>query len=811
MDALTALEEHNRDALELARCAAIASRIEPALLRALRFELLPHADVAAEADLWWSDLVDLRAADAVRLSARALEALHAWLAERPQRVRDAYRIVRRVHRDASPFARLQEWLSYRALITPRHPIVAGTLAAVVGTIVRDEPRRDEAAAWALVALPRLPSVLRELPAFWSLAFAANRHGRGAVVLDGTHAAAALFEAARQAFDLGLAAGPVELELGHDGDHLVLRRSDRPPRPGGLIVPDLSPLVIAVTSGDDTEVVIVDARAGTPLRAASLPITIEAIDGSLYELRARPVRSRVDFGLVIGIDHYQSLPPLRGAVRDANAFRDWLLDRNGGGLSTDNTWMILSAAEPETPTQDSIDHTLVQIVERARTVEGARRLYLYFSGYGARSEGARSVTLLLSRWSPSLARLALSLDHFVSALAATGVFEEIVVFVDSQIDHAAPVIGLGPTFTMPSAARTPTRTFIAFTAESGRLAYETRDSSPSHGILTRCLLSILRAPGVSAHDLKRRLTAELPRLRPSLRAEVMNGLRDDSYFGRRGARFAETRRLRCGLVSKDERLHAMLAQSLTRSPLLELVDPEDAEVRLEQVDGRWFVTDDVHGTEPDSVLLALTERQLDHARVVLEHYYRYAWPLRMAEAAEDAYALQISVLACPSIDLAPEQAQAADLDEIQPAAHSLGGPIHDLAVGARVCFRVTNISERPLRVALVNSAASGKVQILGEDVIDGRSQFIFWARGNLGKPFIMSLPPGATHAIDRLTALGTTQMTANLDHLRLDRTIADTVADRGGGVARDIDAGLDEITPGNEPWAADRAIVRTRAI
>jgi hypothetical protein len=76
---------------------------------------------------------------------------------------------------------------------------------------------------------------------------------------------------------------------------------------------------------------------------------------------------------------------------------------------------------------------------------------------------------------------------------------------------------------------------------------------------------------------------------------------------------------------------------------------------------------------------------------------------------------------------------------------------------------------------------------------------------------MSLPRGATHAIDRLTALGTTQMTANLDHLRLDRTIADTVADRGGGVARDIDAGLDEITPGNELWAADRAIVRTHAI
>jgi hypothetical protein len=414
--------------------------------------------------------------------------------------------------------------------------------------------------------------------------------------------------------------------------------------------------------------------------------------------------------------------------------------------------------------------------------------------------------LLPRWSRTRARLALSLNRYLGALAATQVFEEIVAFVDCPIELLLEASGLAPTFAMRDVARTPTRSFVAFAAETGRPAFETRDSNPSQGILTGCLLSILRAPGISARDLKQRLEVEILQLDAYLRAEVTNGLRDDSYFGRRGARLATTGKLRYALVPQDDRLSAQLA----RSPLLELVDLDDAEVRLERVDGRWFLTDDVHGTEPDSVLLALTARQLDRARAVLEHYYNYARPLHMAEDAEAPDALRISILACPPIDLGPAEASAAALDEIRPAAYAFAGPIHDVADGARVCFRITNTSEIPLRVALVNSAASGKVQFLGEQVIDPGRSHVFWAGGQLGKPFAMSLPEGETRAIDRLTALGTAQMTADLGYLRSSRTFADAIADRGGGTSRDIDLGLEEITLANELWAADRAIVRTRA-
>lgn len=283
MEALNALDEQNRNVHALARCAVIASRIEPALLRTLRFELLPHADVASEADVWWSDLVDLRAADAIRFSIRGLHVLYRELADDPALVRAAYRIVRRVHRDASPFARLQEWLCYRALVTPDHRCIANMLAAIADAIVRDSARRDEAAVWAVTALPRLPAAVRTLPAFWSLMFAANRHGRSIVLIDEEPPAAALSHSAELIPEF-LAGDPIELEIARDGEDLLLRPSDRPPIPDGLLVPDVAPVILGVQSGNTSRVVSMNGPGWTRVPAATLPIAVETIDGRRYELR-----------------------------------------------------------------------------------------------------------------------------------------------------------------------------------------------------------------------------------------------------------------------------------------------------------------------------------------------------------------------------------------------------------------------------------------------------------------------------------------------------------------------------------------------
>ena len=63
--------------------------------------------------------------------------------------------------------------------------------------------------------------------------------------------------------------------------------------------------------------------------------------------------------------------------------------------------------------------------------------------------------------------------------------------------------------------------------------------------------------------------------------------------------------------------------------------------------------------------------------------------------------------------------------------------YSLEVEDGFCVQVRNASIRRLRVTLVNCAASGKVELLGDQVIDPRSYYRFW-RGNVqGSPFVAS--------------------------------------------------------------------------
>ena len=54
---LETTEKRFPNAVRLARVVSLASRIEPELLRQARLQLLPSLDAGAEADLWFSPLV----------------------------------------------------------------------------------------------------------------------------------------------------------------------------------------------------------------------------------------------------------------------------------------------------------------------------------------------------------------------------------------------------------------------------------------------------------------------------------------------------------------------------------------------------------------------------------------------------------------------------------------------------------------------------------------------------------------------------------------------------------------------------------
>jgi hypothetical protein len=60
-----------------------AAYVEPQLLRRLRLRLLPSADVGAEADLWFGDLVDSRGVDSIVLDRDVASILRAELKHHP--------------------------------------------------------------------------------------------------------------------------------------------------------------------------------------------------------------------------------------------------------------------------------------------------------------------------------------------------------------------------------------------------------------------------------------------------------------------------------------------------------------------------------------------------------------------------------------------------------------------------------------------------------------------------------------------------------------------------------------------------------
>lgn len=244
---------------------------------------------------------------------------------------------------------------------------------------------------------------------------------------------------------------------------------------------------------------------------------------------------VDFGLVIGIDHYSGAPSLNGAVADAAGFHAWLCDEDGGGLTREHAKIVESRRTPIAPLQDEVDQTLRQIETEARAIGGGRRLYFYFSGHGAGSPESEDVALLLAKWSRSLSRFAMSSDEYRGELRRIGLFEEIMFSLDCCRTTAERAIGSPPTVAFQTHRKPPdTRTFIAYATEDGGQAFEQRGRGELwQGVFTRCLLASLRSSphGITAADLKIELEHAITL--HGQRPHVVNGLRPESKFGRRG--------------------------------------------------------------------------------------------------------------------------------------------------------------------------------------------------------------------------------------------------------------------------------------
>jgi hypothetical protein len=258
LELLGAFGRQSPAALRLARVAALAARVEPELLRALRLRLVPEADSGAEADLWFSPLVQVQGASALVLEPEVVEALRQELAGDQPLLDRAWDELQRVHRDAPATVRLEEEVTYLALSNREDAAarIDELLRSAVVALVRED--RRGLADWALRALPRLPPRALETEAAWMLALGAGSRLGGRRILgdlpgntlpgwlpwvmaDGMPMAPVGVRLVGQVVELG----PPTL----DGAH-------------SIEVPRTSPLLIELSWRDDRErAVLVKLRAG----------------------------------------------------------------------------------------------------------------------------------------------------------------------------------------------------------------------------------------------------------------------------------------------------------------------------------------------------------------------------------------------------------------------------------------------------------------------------------------------------------------------------------------------------------------------
>lgn len=225
------------------------------------------------------------------------------------------------------------------------------------------------------------------------------------------------------------------------------------------------------------------------------------------------------------------------------------------------------------------------------------------------------------------------------------------------------------------------------------------------------------------------------------------------------------RLRYAVVPEDTTITAV-----TDLPTLALTSEADSQVRLVQRGGGWDMEDDIAGANGVPPLIRLTgPKQTKRAGSILMLYRAYSLPLRMATRCTDLPGkLKTTLLLCPEDGLEEDEAASAAL----PDAPGHPALTYAMKLGDRFCVQIRNASIYDLRVTLLNCAASGKVELLGNQVITARSSQRFWQDAIVGKPFIASTAPGSTRCVDRMVAIGTTLLGKNLEYLRSDLRFSD---------------------------------------
>jgi len=170
---IDAFAEENPEVYRLALAASLAVRVEPELVRALRLCLFPEADAGAEADLWFSPLVQSQTPIALEFEPEVLGLLHYDLAKEQELLRRVWGVLEEFHGSAPYALRLEEELTWLGLSSGERSesLIEKHLHSVLAQIKAGQ--RLGLARWASRALPSLPEKARETEAARRLSIVAG--------------------------------------------------------------------------------------------------------------------------------------------------------------------------------------------------------------------------------------------------------------------------------------------------------------------------------------------------------------------------------------------------------------------------------------------------------------------------------------------------------------------------------------------------------------------------------------------------------------------------------------------------------------
>ena len=257
--------------IQLAQLASPACRIEPQLLRVLRLDCVPDADVSVEQELWHSELVNERGKTitfregVVRVLRKRLKAMRS---ARPDVVAKARFLMADLHRDLPPLLILEDELAWAEVFGDSGSLASGAQTLLTSLLAR----REGLDYWLGRAWNVLPAELKQRPEGQALSQVAA--ARGARVEGATPVAAA------QSVAHVLPLTPLPLKL----HGLQLDVNVKPADATHAIeVPQTQRRVVSVITGSRTIEVVVAPNETKSVHVDSGTVVLRTLAGAEYEL------------------------------------------------------------------------------------------------------------------------------------------------------------------------------------------------------------------------------------------------------------------------------------------------------------------------------------------------------------------------------------------------------------------------------------------------------------------------------------------------------------------------------------------------